>query len=42
MRMRVEPIFAWYDMWVGFFWDSKNRWLYMLPLPCLGIVVKFR
>ncbi len=40
--MKVEPLFAWYDFWVGLFWDRKNRWLYVLPLPCLGFVIKFR
>jgi hypothetical protein len=39
--VRVSPICAWYDLWVGFFWDQKKRWLYVLPLPCLGIILKF-
>jgi len=40
--MRISPLFAWYDLWVGFFWDSKKRWLYILPLPCIGFIVKFK
>lgn len=40
--MTVTLIFAWYDLWVGAFWDSKKRWLYILPLPCVGIILKFR
>lgn len=39
--MKVRPLFAWYDLWVGVFWDSGKRRLYVLPLPCLGIVVDF-
>jgi hypothetical protein len=27
--------FAWYDMWVGAFWDRKERVLYVCPMPCL-------
>lgn len=41
-RMKVQLLFAWYDLWVGFFWDKKKRWLYFLPIPCVGIIVKFQ
>ena len=39
--MKVRPIFAWYDPWVGAFWDRTKRRLYILPLPCIGIVIHF-
>lgn len=39
--MKIRPIFAWYDLWVGAFWDRKQRKLYILPLPCIGVVVEF-
>jgi len=39
--MRVEFLFAWYDIWVGAFWDSNKRWLYILPLPMVGFILKF-
>lgn len=39
--MSIRPLFAWYDLWVGIFWDRKGRKLYILPLPCVGIVVTF-
>lgn len=39
--MRVRPLFAWYDLWIGAFWDRKTRKLYILPLPCIGIVIEF-
>jgi hypothetical protein len=40
--MTVKPIFAWYDLWIGAFWDRKLRKLYILPLPCIGIVLEFK
>jgi hypothetical protein len=39
--MRIEPLFAWYDMWVGAYWDRKSRKLYILPLPMIGVVISF-
>lgn len=39
--MRVRPIFAWYDLWVGAFWDRAKRRLYIFPVPCLGVVFEF-
>ena len=39
--MTVEPIFAWYDFWIGLFWDGAKRRLYFFPVPCFGLVFKF-
>lgn len=38
---RVSFLFAWYDLWIGFYWDRKARKLYFLPIPCFGIVIQF-
>ena len=38
---RIRPIFAWYDLWVGAFWDRRQRKLYVLPLPWVGVVIEF-
>lgn len=35
--MRIGFLVAWYDFWVGAFYDQKRRRLYVLPLPCIGI-----
>ena len=40
--MKIRPLFAWYDMWVGAYWDRDKRKLYILPLPCIGIVIEWR
>lgn len=37
--MRIK--FAWYDIWVGAFWDRKQRILYICPLPMLLIEIRF-
>jgi hypothetical protein len=39
--MTVKPVFAWYDLWIGAFWDARKRRLYILPLPCIGVVISF-
>jgi len=39
--VRVSFLFAWYDMWIGAYWDRKNRMLYVMPLPMVGFVVAF-
>ena len=36
--MRVRPIFAWYDLWVGLFVDLKKKRVYFFPVPTLGLV----
>lgn len=33
--------FAWYDLWVGAYWDRKTRTLYVCPLPCVLITLTF-
>jgi hypothetical protein len=38
---RVRLIFAWYDLWIGAYWDKQNKRLYVLPIPCCGIVLEF-
>lgn len=37
--MTIRPMFAWYDLWIGVFYDRAKRKVYVMPLPCLGFVV---
>ena len=37
--MKVKAFWAWYDFWVGFFWDGKKRALYICVLPTLVIKI---
>lgn len=37
----VSLTFAWYDVWIGFFYDKPRKILYIFPLPFLGIKVWF-
>ncbi len=39
--MKVQFLFAWYDLWIGLYFDKKNRKLYILPLPMIGIIILF-
>lgn len=39
--MKIRPMLAWYDIWVGVFIDTSKRRVYVFPLPCLGIRIDF-
>jgi len=39
--MRVYFFFAWYDFWIGFFYDRAKKILYFCPLPCCVFQVAF-
>lgn len=39
--MKAGLVVAWYDVWVGAFYDRKRRTLYLLPLPCIGVWLEF-
>ena len=38
--MRVSVFFAWYDFWVGAFYDRSQRALYICLLPCCVIAIQ--
>lgn len=39
---RVRLVFAWYDAWVGAYYDRDKRRLYVLPLPCVGVMISLK
>jgi hypothetical protein len=39
--MNVRVFFAWYDLWVGAFYERKARILYVCPLPCVVVRVSW-
>lgn len=40
-KRRVRLFFKWYDIWVGVFIDTKNRFIYICPLPMLVIRISY-
>jgi hypothetical protein len=38
---KIKLLFAWYDLWIGFYWDRVSKKLYFLPIPCFGIILDF-
>lgn len=41
-KTEFKFIFAWYDMWIGAFWDAKKRRVYIFPLPTLGFYIQLK
>jgi len=39
--MSIDFVLAWYDLWIGVFWDRREKSLYILPLPCIGLKITF-
>lgn len=39
--MKIRLMFAWYDFWVGLYYDQKNKILYFFPLPMIGFKITF-
>lgn len=40
LALRIKPIFAWYDFYIGAYWDRHDRKLYLMALM-VGVVISF-
>jgi hypothetical protein len=38
---RFQMILAWYDLWVGFYYDVGHKTLYFIPIPCVVFRYEF-
>lgn len=38
--MSISFFFRWYDLWIGAYVDTKNKAIYICPIPCFGIKVQ--
>ena len=41
MMPRLTIGIAWFDLWVGAYWDRRARALYVCPLPCVVLRIDF-
>ncbi|KKK96316.1 hypothetical protein LCGC14_2663960 [marine sediment metagenome] len=40
-RFRVEIFWAWYDAWIGAYWNKDKRILYICPLIFVVTAIHF-
>lgn len=38
-RFHIKLVTAWFDFWIGLYWDRKQKVLYFLPIPMVGIAI---
>lgn len=37
--IKIKPMFAWYDFWIGLFFDTKKATTYIFPIPMFGVKI---
>jgi hypothetical protein len=40
-NFKISFIAAWYDLWIGAYYNREHKRLYILPVPCLGICIEY-
>jgi hypothetical protein len=38
---KIRPFFRLYDLWIGIYVDTKNRAIYIIPIPMIGIKISY-
>lgn len=41
-EVKISFFFAWYDLWIGFYFDNKSKALYICPIPCCVFKIEKR
>ena len=36
---RIQIFWAWYNCWIGFYWDRESQHLYVCPIPMVVIEI---
>jgi hypothetical protein len=39
---RIKPFFRWYDLWIGAYVDTEHGYIYVCPVPMLGLRIRYR
>jgi hypothetical protein len=39
--VKVRPIIAWYDLWIGIYVDVAHKRVYVLPVPCVRVCIEW-
>lgn len=40
-NVKIKPVFAWYDLWVGLFVDVPKQTAYVFPIPMFGLKISW-
>lgn len=39
--MKIDLFLAWYDLWIGVYVALEKRTVYLCPVPCVVIRIRF-